>query len=222
MILVALVMILAGLAGLGYLAICVAWDRPEFPEDVHFYYINLKHRSDRRDHVLEELRQLAIPPDRIHRVEATQMTEGWRGCRLSHMKALREVQHRTEPWACILEDDFQVVSIRRDLYKVIKMAPHQAQVVCLSSNIQDQSWSPWIGLRRLTCGLCCSAYLIRPSYAKVLLAHWTNHPDDPIDMSWQALQKTDGFYVIQPKMAKQRPSYSDIEQRYTDYSALGT
>jgi hypothetical protein len=41
-----------------------------------------------------------------------------------------------------------------------------------------------------------------------------------IDQAWKALQRRDRWYIFSPAFGRQRPSFSDIEQRDVDYDAM--
>ena len=44
--------------------------------------------------------------------------------------------------------------------------------------------------------------------------------DNAIDSHWMKLQESDKWYIVMPRTITQRPIYSDIENRYTDYKHL--
>ena len=55
------------------------------------YYINLKHRKDRFDHINNELKKTNISPSKINRIEGIYLKDfGILGCAKSHAKALKE------------------------------------------------------------------------------------------------------------------------------------
>jgi hypothetical protein len=41
-----------------------------------------------------------------------------------------------------------------------------------------------------------------------------------IDSYWQKLQAKDRWYILAPRTVTQRPNFSTIENRYTDYNHL--
>ena len=71
----------------------------QFP---HILIINLKHRIDRWVSITEQLNRENLP---YERVEAIQRKEGWKGCSLSHKKAVEIAHQRKYPWVLVLEDD---------------------------------------------------------------------------------------------------------------------
>lgn len=71
----------------------------QFP---HILVINLKERTDRWKSISEQLNKEGLP---YERVEAIVRKEGWKGCSLSHKKAISIAKERGYPWVLILEDD---------------------------------------------------------------------------------------------------------------------
>ena len=70
-------------------------------------YINLEHRSDRKEHLLKELSKFNLPEDKVYRIDAIKHNIGQLGCAKSHVKALEFAQSHSE-WerVLVLEDDF--------------------------------------------------------------------------------------------------------------------
>lgn len=197
------------------------WETCPFPEGCQGYVINLDHRKDRLEDLQGELQKLKW---KVKRVSAVHMSPGWKGCVRSHIKALRQAQTDGCDWAIILEDDFQIHHIRPDLNRMLAgICASDYQVVCLSGNVL-RSWpTSWRGIHRLHCGLAASCYMIRRDYIPTLIDLWERTKDDTqADMSWQRLQVRDRWGVLYPKLAIQRPGFSDIEQRHVDYSIYGT
>ncbi len=70
-------------------------------------YINLEHRTDRREHLEAEFKRMAIPAEKIHRIDAIKNANGALGCTMSHIKCLKLVEEHPE-WqtVMIMEDDY--------------------------------------------------------------------------------------------------------------------
>ena len=69
-------------------------------------YINLKHRKDRKNHILKELKRLKVDKKKLHRVEARFTPfNGHLGCALSHIDALDFAIKKNLNNILILEDD---------------------------------------------------------------------------------------------------------------------
>lgn len=71
----------------------------QFP---HILVINLKHRNDRWLFISEQLEKENLS---YERVDAIKRKIGWKGCSLSHQKAVRIAKERGYPWVLVLEDD---------------------------------------------------------------------------------------------------------------------
>ena len=67
---------------------------PNIPNNPPFFlYINLKHRNDRKLRLLKQINSLAIPNNKIIRIDAIKKRIGHYGCALSHIKALKYIIH---------------------------------------------------------------------------------------------------------------------------------
>ena len=72
-------------------------------EDIkHAYYINLEHRTDRKEHVELQLKTLGIEASRF---DAIKMENGAIGCSLSHLKLLEQALENQYDHILIMEDD---------------------------------------------------------------------------------------------------------------------
>ena len=78
-------------------------------EDIkNIMYINLEHRTDRKEHVEYQLRNVVGFSDRfvnIERVNAVKLANGALGCSLSHLKCLQQAKERNLDHVLICEDD---------------------------------------------------------------------------------------------------------------------
>jgi len=64
--------------------------------------INLAERKDRYDLFTKEFSKWPVP---IHRIEGIKHEEGYKGCSLSHKKAIEYAEAYKFPWVVVLEDD---------------------------------------------------------------------------------------------------------------------
>ena len=70
-------------------------------------YINLAHRTDRKEHVIHEIHKICADDSKVHRIDAIRTEPGALGCGLSHIKALEyAMMHPEWKTILILEDDF--------------------------------------------------------------------------------------------------------------------
>ena len=77
------------------------------------YYINLPHREDRKQKMLNWISESGFPKDKVNRIEAVYNYEkGYIGCTLSHIKAVETfIQSNNE--ICIIYEDLIIGIIFR-------------------------------------------------------------------------------------------------------------
>lgn len=201
-------------------------------------YISLDHRTDRQALLEAELDHFGVSYTRTSAIRANasalqvpikdarrrQKQISYIGCTLSHIKALRTAQANV----LVLEDDvtFRYIPnlrrlLREDWWDVIAFAykgvfdrrecrvAHGARY-CRSSGFTT-----------------ASAYLVRDEYKMTVieilhkswdrLSHGTRYELAANDRAWQVLAQRDRWFVSVPRIAHQRPSYSDIETKNVDY-----
>jgi glycosyl transferase family 25 len=74
-----------------------------FDDIKHAFYINLEHRTDRNEHVINQLTTLGLPS--FQRFNAIKMENGAVGCSMSHLKILEDAQKNNLDHVLIMEDD---------------------------------------------------------------------------------------------------------------------
>ena len=75
-------------------------------EHIHrIVYINLDHRTDRREEIERECRQLRVPEKKLIRFSAIKHVHGAVGCSCSHIAVLKRARDEEWPNVMILEDD---------------------------------------------------------------------------------------------------------------------
>lgn len=197
-------------------------------------YINLAHRTDRKEHLLHELQKWGVPSSKIHRIDAIQRTPGALGCGLSHIQTLEYVFSHPE-WntVLILEDDFTFYSessseINGAIQRLI--TSHRFFDVGLLSHNKDYikyRTTPVESVKKVLYSQTGSSYLIRRHYLpkllhnmKVAMADMERHGrrhENCIDIHWTKLQPADRWYALVPAIGYQYENYSDIEQRVISY-----
>ena len=73
-----------------------------FDDIKHSYYINLEHRTDRKEHVESQLSNLGIKAKRFN---AIKMDNGAIGCSMSHLNVLQNALNQKLDHILIVEDD---------------------------------------------------------------------------------------------------------------------
>lgn len=183
------------------------------------YYINLDHRKDRLSEISGELAAYGLL-DRSTRIPAVlDAVDGAVGCWKSHILALETFLASDFQTAVIMEDDLRWSLDPRPMVATFFNTHPVWDVVMLASNTLLESYH---------CSHCTSiqsaataaGYGITRSYAAVLLDHWKSagcSRKHACDESWRALQPGSQWFCLLPKVASQRPSYSDIEKGVYTY-----
>lgn len=202
-------------------------------EDItNIFYINLDHRTDRKEHVEMQLKLLGITGTRF---SAIKMENGAIGCSMSHLKLLQMALKTNLDHILILEDDIEFLD--PNLFKKQLNAFFKEQQNNNSSNwdvilFAGNNMPPYETINN-TCikvNHCqtTTGYLVNGHYIEKLMNNvkmgLTNLLREPekhmlyaIDMFWISLQKTDQWFLITPLTVVQRNDYSDIEKKVVHY-----
>ena len=199
------------------------------------FFINLKERTDRLEHIKNELPRIGIT--NAEHFNAHKTTNGAVGCTLSHIKCLGIAKERNYPYVFICEDDIQFLNptvFKESLNKFINSSyMNTFDVLMLAGNNAPpfekiNNFCVKVHNCRTTTG-----YLVKNHYYDTLINNFkeglngliknpTNKQEFAIDMYWNSLQQNDNWYLIIPLTVVQMESYSDIEQRNTNYKSLMT
>jgi len=201
------------------------------------FYINLKHRQDRRKHIEGELKKIDYPTNKITRIDATKHESGGTGCGLSHIKALKKGLKSPDDYVIILEDDFTWKYDKEKVKSILNKCQNFKEdwnVILLSKNGYSKKYNDY--LEKVIDSQTASGYIIKKTYIPTLLKLWeknmnirlkynisrersnngyTDH-DTAIDICWKKLQH-DKWYVTKPVLGFQMESYSDIENGMVNY-----
>lgn len=200
------------------------------------YYINLDHRTDRRDQIEAELTRIGVPKEKIIRVPAIfTPTRGILGCGLSH-KLVMELFLKSNHTSClVLEDDFQLTidpTFAQFLFRQIAESAEKRDLVMLAGKVFESSPTDSPFFVKVKDAQTTSAYWIHRRFAPLLLQNLKESTDllkdhfektnekkheYCLDIYWKHLQPLSNWYMLHPKLGVQRESYSDIESRVTNY-----
>ncbi len=196
-----------------------------------FAYINLSKRTDRKEHILNELKRFDIPDEKIVRIEAVESDKGAYGCALSHQKALESFRDSGDEVWCILEDDHYFTHTKFDTDRTIAMfldnINYDVFLGCfcalkgcdLGNNI----------FRRVTSSSMASFYIVKKHVSHALIASHkqsarTLHPSlgknsgIPCDFMWDNLMKVFVFVAPYKPYGSQVLNHSNIRNKKMDYS----
>ena len=197
--------------------------------DIHF--INLKHRKDRLTAICAEFEKLSIT--NFKRFDAIPNKNGALGCAKSHAKCLESAYVAQEQLLMICEDDCKFIIKRAEIDLIIEEFFYNPylDVLCLSYNEKTRV-SVSNNLMITSDTQTASCYLVKSNAIHILLksacksvrhlSWWGNKSWDgnhkfAIDQTWKDIQKKIFFCLPSIRAAKQRGSFSDIENIYVDY-----
>lgn len=199
----------------------------------HAFYINLYHRSDRKQHVEKQLAMIGIHAERFN---AIRMENGAIGCSMSHLRILQDAYAKRLSHVLIVEDD--ITFLQPDIFinnfnKFLQRHGNAWDVVLFAGNNMPpykQIDETCIKISRCQ---TTTGYLVNGHYIEKLMknikmgvTHLLNKPDQhflyAIDKFWFALQSVDRWFLIIPPTVVQRPDYSDIEKKHTNYQHVMT
>jgi GR25 family glycosyltransferase involved in LPS biosynthesis len=196
-------------------------------ENCDVYYINLEHRTDRKEQIESELSKVFSSFERFN---AIKHSNGAIGCGKSHIEILKKGLTSNKDYICIFEDDFvwelQPEDVKEKLDSIFKQ---DFNIVLLSYHfpviIPKKLSSNKLGF--FTNCQTTSGYIIHKTFIPNLLKNFEqcisilkskNNKNMAIDQNWKSLQKFENkFYTASPRLGKQRPSYSDIEKKEVSY-----
>ena len=201
-----------------------------------FYYCNLEHRPDRRIEFLGEMEKLGVPAEKIYRINAVYTPGfGLLGCAKSHNLTLKHFLESGKEICAIFEDDFMFSETKETVNNVLTQFFEKKvyfDCLMLGGNILQAVQTELPYLKKVYDGQTTSAYIITRHFASILLQLWqeaaqlmeeyilknqkTYHYYS-LDIAWKQLQPHSHWFVVEPKFGLQRESYSDIENKITNY-----
>lgn len=200
---------------------------PPFPDFVDVLYVNLAHRTDRKLEIETELQLVGL--FNANRFEGIRDPNGALGCGLSHLSILKNQLSVMRP-IMILEDDVKFLVSREQLNIVVWdfLRRDDLDVLCLAFNIYNKPFrvSQYLGITNDTTGTAC--YLVKPHALERLISDFSSAVsllnrgiparDAAIDVVWKKTQQRHLIFSVPLiRTAVQRPSFSDVEKRFTDY-----
>ncbi len=199
------------------------------------YYINLNHRTDRLNHITNEIKKTNIDESKVHKIDAVyEPNFGALGCSKSHCNALEKFINspETNQTCVILEDDFEFTYpqgfVNKLIDNVFNNAVKDFDVLMLSSNIYSESkHSHFDFVTKIINAQTTSGYAVSRRFAPILLKNYKegcallsqtrDRPNYSIDIYMKVLQPKSNWLCLSPKIGKQMDSYSDIEKCQTNY-----
>ncbi len=199
------------------------------------FYINLNSRVDRKVHVERQLDLIGIR-DNVKRFNAIHNVNGRIGCSLSHLKCIQMAKEQNMEFVLILEDDVLFLlpdDFVENVNKFLSNPQNKWDVLLLAgNNLPPFTTNDEVSIRVTHCQTT-TGYIVRKHYYDTLIsnikegvAKLMKNPEHhyyfAIDKYWIHLQKQNRWMLLVPLIVVQRPDYSDIEKRHTDYQRLMT
>jgi len=200
------------------------------------YYINLDHRTDRKEEFLEWITESGFPLTKVERVPAIHVpVKGYIGCLLSHMKTLETFIESSHTTCIVFEDDYVPMILEKfwpNIGKIFETNIAFDVVLCAYNELKSTE-TEHLFLRKMISATTTSGYMITREYAPTLLEHWkeslhfmmTNESMSkyPLpymaDVYWHKLMPIHNWYTFYPRLGIQRPSYSDIQRENVNHRA---
>jgi GR25 family glycosyltransferase involved in LPS biosynthesis len=203
--------------------------------EIKGFYINLDHRTDRKKHVEYQLEQIRMN-NNIKRFNAIKNANGRIGCSLSHLKCLQMAKEAN--WECVMivEDDILFMlpdSFVENANSFFSNKKNKWDVLLLAgNNLPPFETNDGASIRVSHCQTT-TGYIVKRHYYDALISNIRegitklmkepeNHYYYAIDKYWLHLQKQDRWMLLIPIIVVQKPDYSDIEKKYTDYQRVMT
>jgi len=180
------------------------------------YCINLDDRPDRWEEVQEEVRKIGIE---IERFPGIKMAKGWQGCLASHL-ALWEKCRELDTFMIIEDDILFLEDAKENLEKAIEQLPDSWDMLYLGATLNKPLAPVSENLLRLRGGWTTHG-IIYNNQNGVVDYILTVEPSIRIDkFIADVVQEEFNCFMCYPMVASQRPGYSDIVNRYQDYSVI--
>jgi glycosyl transferase family 25 len=186
-------------------------------------YINLAHRTDRKEQTEKQLMNL-FPPEKIVRFEAIKNDNGAIGCTMSHISVLEMAIKENLKNILILEDDIGWETNVINISVLTDLMNLRYDVVLLSGYYEKYDTKTF----KITSAQTTGAYIVNNLYYQTLLTNFkeglknlietNNSSKYAIDRYWKQLQLRHSWYIVIPQICFQIPSYSDIEKKNVNYN----
>ena len=199
----------------------------------HTFYINLDHRTDRKQHVETQLSSLGI--NNYERFKAIKLPNGALGCSMSHLKCLEIAKQNNWEHLLIVEDDIQFLNPKLFINQFNTFIQKHKQFDVLlfaGNNLPPYTKIDDTCIKVKKCQTT-TGYFVQNHYfdtlinniktgIKNLMREPQNHVIYAIDKFWFQLQEKDLWYLIIPLTVIQKEDYSDIEKKQTNYTRMMT
>ncbi len=176
------------------------------------YIINLKHRTDRYEHMVNEMKKLPISYEFVEGI-----IDDTKTCFQSQKKCIQLAKENNLPYVLVLEDDAvftdNVIEILQNTFLEIQTL--QWDMFFLGANLQTFASRISSSILKLNGAYAAHAYMVHERFYDTIL----NLPHVcEMDVHYHDLMSTHNIYMCDPMIAYQLPSHSDLQDGYRDYN----
>ena len=195
-------------------------------------YINLDHRTDRKEHILQEIKKIDPALSKTNRISAEYIPQnGAFGCALSHIKALQFFQDHPEWKTCLLlEDDFTFASdepLNALSYLLTTLQTYDMILLGCGTSDYHTTNTSHPSIVRILSSQTTSGYIVHRDYIFTLLSNFIqssnylrihgNVHHYNLDQYWKRLMPLGKWYTSSERIGYQCESFSDITMRVENY-----
>lgn len=193
------------------------------------FYINLDKRVDRRTECEAEFNNHNIVAERVSAVDADTLTDysmyphryfkrGNYGLLLTNIRIFEEAKKNNYKSIVILEDDVKFIDNFNYYFEIIyPTVPLDWDILYLGANHQKPPTLVTENVGKCIETWTTHAIVFKQSSYEIILEE-LYRLEHPIDVAFSKLFDRVNAYSIIPSIAFQRPSHSDIENKFTDYT----
>jgi FkbM family methyltransferase len=201
------------------------WKKSSITEYIEkVVYINLEHRTDRKELIEKELS--IFSSKKVVRFNAIKEDNGHIGASKSHIEVLKLAIKNNWENVLVVEDDATWHNLENGYPIFEKLIKENYDVILFGfgecNYIINENY-------KLSKAISATAYLIKNHYYATLLQNFEESLEklivnpswyNCIDQGWHKLMASDNWYGIYPVILYQRDGYSDIEKRFREVSGI--
>jgi len=190
--------------------------------------INLDHRTDRWEHVQQEFERIGIK-DKVQRFSAIKHEDGRIGLIKSFLSLFKYAKDKNLENILIFEDDVKFID---DTVNILNKSLQQFEKLKMPWGMFYFGANTHTKLIKIAPNLC----LLKNAYAAHAICYHARVFDDIInkfskieritqqsdinDVYFSSLQNKYNCFLVNPIIATQIPSYSDLEKKHVNYSFI--
>jgi len=195
------------------------------------FYINMKHRDDRRKHI-EELKETYSFFSNIKRMNAISNKRGDIGCSLSHIKCLNNLLKENDEYYMLIEDDLLILDDNNfkeftNTFDKIKNNDDW-DLITLTPRGKTIKYNYIDSFNKIVDNQTTTGYIVKHRFIEELIKYYKtgvegllknqNTNKYALDQCWKPLQEKSNFIYFNKIYAGQLEGYSDIEKKNVNYN----